>query len=129
MYSKTIQITFPYSSREGSTAFSDTPLMSTYLIAFVISDFEMMSKKNEEGLLFRAFARPGQENFTEFGLDVAMKALDLYENAFEMKYDENFKKLDQVALPIFNVGGMENYGIVFYRENYFLYNPEVNLDL
>lgn len=103
--------------------------MPTYLIAFVISDFEMNSKQNEQGLEFRAFSRAEQVNNTEFGLNTAMKALELFEEAFGTKYDGIFQKLDQVALPVFNVGGMENYGIIFYRESYFLYNDEVRIEL
>ena len=109
------------------TAFNQTPLMPTYLIAFVISDFEVNSRTNANNILFRAFSRPEQIQNTEFGLDTAAKALELYEIAFETKYE--LLKLDQVALPVFNRGGMENYGIVFYREDYLLYEPSVSFHL
>lgn len=98
--------------------------MPTYLIAFVISDFETNSKTSVNNVLFRAFSRPDQISNTNFGLETAIEALELFENRFDTKYA--LEKLDQVALPVFNRGGMENYGIIFYREDYFLNQPSVS---
>lgn len=109
------------------TLFEQTPLMSTYLIAFVISDFKMNSKTKARNILFRAFSRPEQIDKTEFGLETAAKALELYEIAFDTRYE--LLKLDQVALPVFNRGGMENYGSIFYQEDYFLYEPSVSFSM
>lgn len=99
--------------------------MSTYLFAFVISDFSMNSKENVNTILFRVFSRPQQISNTNFGLETAISALEHFESAFETKYE--LPKLDQVALPVFNRGGMENYGIIFYHEKYFLYEPLVSV--
>lgn len=55
-------------------------------------------------LNFQAFSRPQQIQNTEFGLETGATALQLFESAFEMKY--NLEKLDQVALPVFRYGGM-----------------------
>lgn len=98
--------------------------MPTYLIAFVVSDLAMNSKTNVNNILFRAFSRPEQIENTDFGLEAGMKALELFESGFETKYA--LEKLDQIALPVFNRGGMENYGIIFYREDYFLYDEMVS---
>lgn len=87
----------------------------------------MSSKSNANNILFRMFSRPEQIHNTEFGLETAMRALELVESAFETKYE--LEKLDQVALPVFNRGGMENYGIVFYREDYLLVEPSVSVRL
>lgn len=109
------------------TAFNQSPLMPTYLVAFVICDFEVNSKLSASNILFRVFARPEQLPNTEFGLETGERALELFEGAFETKYELN--KLDQVALPVFNRGGMENYGIVFYREDYLLFEPSVSVHI
>jgi aminopeptidase N len=106
------------------TIFNQTPLMPTFLIAFVISDFDENSETSANNVLFRIFSRPEQIQNTAFGLATAIEALEIYESAFETKYE--LRKLDQVALPVFNRGGMENHGIVFYREDYLLYDPLVN---
>lgn len=84
----------------------------------------MNSKTNVNNILFRAFSRPDQIENTNFGLETSEKALELFEREFDTKYA--LEKLDQVALPVFNRGGMENYGIIFYREDYFLYEPLVS---
>lgn len=36
--------------------------------------------------------------------------------------------LDQAAIPDFALGGMENWGLVMYRETALLYDPENNSD-
>src|SRR5690349_24111587 len=95
--------------------------MPTYLIAFVISNLAMKSETNVNNILFRAFSRPDQIENTNFGLETGVRALEQFESGFDTKYA--LEKLDQVALPVFNRGGMENYGIIFYREDYFLYEP------
>ena len=107
------------------TIFAPTPLIPTYLIAFLVSEFAVNESTNKNKILFRVFSRPSQIQNTVFGLSTAKEALELYEKVFETKYE--MQKLDQVALPVFNRGGMENYGIVFYREDYFLYEPSVSL--
>jgi aminopeptidase N len=99
--------------------------MSTYLIAFVISDFDMRVKTIANNVQLRVFSRPEQIQNTAFGLETAESALEHFESSFETKYE--LEKLDQVALPVFNAGGMENYGIVFYREDYLLYEPTVSV--
>lgn len=104
--------------------FDETPLMSTYLLAFLISKFDNKTIFNENGTKFQAFAEPDLVIHSEFGLKTAVDALRLFQNAFETKYE--LPKLDQVALPVFNIGGMENHGIIFYRKDYFLYDPTVS---
>lgn len=99
--------------------------MPTYLVAFVISDFDMRATTSTNNVLFRVFSRPEQILNTEFGLETGIKALELFESSFETEYE--LEKLDQVALPVFNRGGMENYGIVFYREDFLLFEPSVSV--
>ncbi|XP_070502885.1 uncharacterized protein [Chironomus tepperi] len=105
-------------------SFEQTPLMPTYLLAFVISDFASHEVEDiESKIKFRVFSRPDQVNNTIFGEETGRHALRLFESYFNAKYELN--KLDQVALPQFNYGGMENYGIVFYREDALLYEKDV----
>lgn len=75
--------------------------MSTYLIAFVISDFEMKSKTNVNNILFRAFSRPEQIENTNFGLDTAIEALKQFERAFDTKYAlQKLVTIDQGCLTL-----------------------------
>ncbi|MGH7246176.1 MAG: M1 family metallopeptidase, partial [Candidatus Levyibacteriota bacterium] len=52
--------------------FSTTPKMSTYLLAFVVGQFEYIEKKTKEGILVRVFVTPGKKKQAEFALDTAV---------------------------------------------------------
>lgn len=106
------------------TVFEVTPLLPTYLLGFVISKFAKKSETSN-GIEFGAFSREFQIENTEFGIKTAIEALKHFESDFNVKYQE-MTKLDQVALPVFNFGGMENHGIIFYREDFLLYDQEVH---
>lgn len=116
-------ITTSISGTELITIFEQTQLLPTYLFGLVISDFDF-STKSVDGLPFTVFSRPEQLINTQFGLETGIKALELYESAFGTKYE--LQKLDQVALPGFSRGAMENDGIIFYNEDIFLVGPGVS---
>lgn len=82
----------------------------TYLIAFVVSDFESKSFKNDAGFEHRIFARPNAIQDGDFGLDTGVKVLDALEKYFGIPFA--FPKVDQVALPVFPLIAMENWGLV-----------------
>lgn len=105
------------------TIFEQTPLLPTYLFGLVISDFTVSSTHSGE-ISFAVLSRPEQAINTQFALETGAKALELFESAFETKYE--LEKLDQVALPGFNRGSMENHGIIFYDEDILLVEPGVS---
>lgn len=82
--------------------------MSTYLLAFIISDFEYLSLEN-----FRVWARADMLSSTQFARDFGPKILKYYEEFFSIPYP--LKKTDFVALPDFAPDAMENWGILFFR--------------
>lgn len=102
--------------------FEPTPKMSTYLLAFIVGDFEFIEKKSKGGVLVRIFVTPGKKNQAEFALDVAVKSLDFYENYFDIKFP--LPALDLIAIPDFASGAMENWGAVTYRESAILFDQE-----
>lgn len=107
------------------TLFDEAELISAYHVAFLISDFEESAIKRQDGIDFRAFARPGLAKHSSFGLNTTIAALEHFESAFKTKYD--LPKLDQVALPVSNLArGMTAHGLIFYREDYFLFEPTVS---
>jgi len=89
--------------------------MSSYLVAFVISEFRSLG--NEK---FKVWARPSAINQAGYALHIGVKALDLLEQLFGQKY--GMPKMDMVALPDFAAGAMENWGLVTYRETRMLYD-------
>lgn len=90
--------------------FEPTPKMSTYLLAFLVGEFEYI----ENGRV-RVFTTPGKKEQARFALDVAVKCLKFYENYFKIAYP--LPVLDMIAIPDFAAGAMENWGAVTYRES------------
>lgn len=118
----------PVEKKEGNkTIFETTPRMSTYLLAFVIGKFRSKSIKNEHGTLITTYAPLNQpEDSVDFANEVAAKSLEFYDNKFEVLYP--LEKLDQVAIPDFEAGAMENWGLVTYRESMLLADKTVTKD-
>ncbi|CAL8262787.1 unnamed protein product [Merluccius merluccius] len=103
------------------TIFEPTKKMSTYLLAFIVSDFKFISSI-QNGVLVRIFARAdaitaGQG---EYALNVTGPILKFFEDYYNSSYP--LPKSDQIALPDFNAGAMENWGLITYRETALLYD-------
>lgn len=103
-------------------SFERTPKMSTYLLAFIIGDFEHIEKRTKEGTLVRVFTTPGKVHQAEFALDCAVKTLSFYNEYFDILYP--LPVLDLIAIPDFSAGAMENWGAITYREAALLIDPE-----
>lgn len=95
-----------------TTEFYTTPPISTYILAFTISDFSYISNENIT-IPQRAYARPNAVNGSEFILNVGIQMLDELEGYFGVNY--SLPKLDQIAIPNFRYGAMENWGSVIFR--------------
>ncbi|KAJ8681954.1 hypothetical protein QAD02_017746 [Eretmocerus hayati] len=106
--------------------FESTVRMSTYLIAFVISDFEAIYKVNSTNLPMNVWARSNVVNQGEYALDIGRSAVQIFEAKFEEEYQ--LPKLDMVAIPDFAGGAMENWGLVTFREKGLLYHESVSSD-
>ena len=97
-----------------TVSFLESPRMSTYLLAFVVGEFDHVSSLTQHGVLIRVFGPPGKPELGEFALDCAVKALDVYDDTFGQPFP--LPKQDMVAIPEFAMGAMENWGLVTYRE-------------
>nr|XP_056721981.1 aminopeptidase N [Euleptes europaea] len=104
------------------TTFQPTLKMSTYLLAFIVSQFEAV-KTNESSTLIQIWGRPKaiSEGQGAYALNVTGPILSFFELHYNTSYP--LAKSDQVALPDFNAGAMENWGLVTYRENALLFDP------
>ena len=95
--------------------FEATPRMSTYLLAFVIGHFKSETTVNKHGVEVTTYAALNQpESMLSFPNQIAADALDFYDDLFDVPYP--LPKMDQVAIPDFEAGAMENWGLVTYRE-------------
>lgn len=93
--------------------FAVTPRMSTYLVAFLVGDFQCVSGSSD-GVPIRACATPDQVQYGTFALKAAEFVLHYYNTYFGIPYP--MPKLDMIALPDFEAGAMENFGAITYRE-------------
>ncbi|KAK2837913.1 hypothetical protein Q5P01_015125 [Channa striata] len=102
--------------------FDTTVKMSTYLVAYIVSDFMSVSKTSQHGVKISIYAVPEKIDQTAFALDAAVKLLDFYDDYFDIPYP--LPKQDLAAIPDFQSGAMENWGLTTYRETGLLFDPE-----
>ncbi|KAE8296863.1 Aminopeptidase N [Larimichthys crocea] len=103
------------------TVFKPTEKMSTYLLAFIVSDYDFVNN-TIGGVLIRIFARKSAiaAGQGQYALNKTGPILKFFENYYNSSYP--LPKSDQIALPDFNAGAMENWGLITYRETALLYD-------
>ena len=94
-------------------SFAETPRMSTYLLAFLVGDFQCLSGSSDS-VPIRVCATPDQVQYGKFALKATEYVLHYYDTYFGIKYP--MPKLDMIAIPDFEAGAMENFGAITYRE-------------
>lgn len=111
------------SDDKTTTTFETTPIMSTYLLAFVIGKMHRVTTNTENGTEVSVWSTPNHDiESLIFPLEVAVKTIEFLNDYFGVDYP--LPKLDQVALPDFSSGAMENWGLVTYRELALIADPE-----
>uniref|UniRef100_A0AAZ3R0Y3 Aminopeptidase n=1 Tax=Oncorhynchus tshawytscha TaxID=74940 RepID=A0AAZ3R0Y3_ONCTS len=109
------------------TRFEPTKRMSTYLLAFIVSDFDHITGSIENNnVLVRIWARRKAiaEGHGNYALNVTGPMLKFFQRYYNASYP--LSKSDQIALPDFNAGAMENWGLITYRETALLYDPAIS---
>lgn len=110
--------------KRKAVTFNKTPLMSTYLLAFIIGELKSI-ETNIFRLPVRVFATPDKNiEHGRFSLELAAKTLDFYEKTFDSKFP--LPKMDMVAIPDFSAGAMENWGLITYRVVELLYDEKTS---
>ncbi|KAI4909702.1 uncharacterized protein J4E92_010620 [Alternaria infectoria] len=109
---KQIQSTISGGRRKAVT-FSPTPLMSTYLLCFIVGELNYIETNNFR-VPVRVYAPKDRDiEHGRFSLELAAKTLAFYEKTFDSPFP--LPKMDMVAIPDFSAGAMENWGLVTYR--------------
>ncbi|XP_043653070.1 aminopeptidase N [Drosophila teissieri] len=108
-------------SSSGITAFQTTPKMSSYLVAFIVSDFESTTGELN-GLRQRVFSRKGKQDQQEWALWSGLVVEASLAGYFGVPFA--LPKLDQAGIPDFSAGAMENWGLATYREQYMWWNEQ-----
>lgn len=97
------------------STFATSPLMSPYLLAFVVGELHSKTAKTAGGVEVNVWATPAQSaDSLDFALEVAVKSIEFFDEYFDTPYP--LPKSDHVALPDFSSGAMENWGLITYRE-------------
>lgn len=97
--------------------FHETPIMSTYLVAFLVSEFEVGVNNTNGTKEFGVWSRPEAINQTHYAYDFGFKVVNELSKYFGIDYysTNDHLKLDHIALPDFRAGAMENWGLIKYR--------------
>uniref|UniRef100_A0A8C0JAB5 Aminopeptidase n=1 Tax=Chelonoidis abingdonii TaxID=106734 RepID=A0A8C0JAB5_CHEAB len=104
--------------------FDVTVKMSTYLVAYIVCDFKSVQATTSSGIKVSIYASPDKWSQTHYALEAAVKLLEFYEKYFDISFP--LPKLDLVAIPDFQSGAMENWGLITYRETSLLYDPKTS---
>jgi len=99
--------------KRKAVTFNKTPLMSTYLLAFIVGELKVY-ETDKFRLPVRVFMPPNQEvEHGKFAAELGARTLEFYEKEFASEFP--LPKMDMVAIPDFSAGAMENWGLVTYR--------------
>ncbi|KAG0195736.1 Aminopeptidase 2 mitochondrial, partial [Mortierella sp. GBA30] len=116
-----------YTGRLKEVKFATTPVMSTYLVAFIVGKFEYVetvTKNLPKPITCRVYVLPGKTEEAEFALSVTPLALEYFTDLFGVAYP--LPKMDLITIPDFESGAMENWGLVTYRAIRLLFNEKTS---
>ena len=94
--------------------FRDTIKMSSYLVAFIVGDFQPTDPVMAEGMPLRVWAVPGKRLLANFALEIGTFSIWFFSHYYNIAYPGD--KLDLIAIPDFASGAMENFGAITFRE-------------
>lgn len=98
--------------------FAPTEPVSSYLAAMTIGAYEALPATMSNGTPLRVWALAGKKGQTAFAQAFTGRLFPWYEDYFGLPYP--YGKYDQVAVPGFDAGAMENVGLVLFRQNLLL---------
>ncbi len=107
----------PQAGAAGRWSFAPTPPVSTYITAIVAGPYESVHDRHGDvdlGIYCRASLREHLDPDEIF--EVTKQGLDFFTQEFAYPYP--FGKYDQLFVPEFNAGAMENAGCVTFAEAY-----------
>ena len=106
----------------GTWIFSPTPRLSSYVTALIAGPYQVvrdeLTSSSGKKIPLGVFARSSLFEFLdpEYIFDITKKGFAYFEEKFGVAYP--FEKYDQLFVPEFNAGAMENAGAVTFTETY-----------
>ncbi len=105
------------------TTFDTTPLMSTYLLAFVYGDLQSKETTTKDNVQVRVWSTKAHSvDSLDYALNVVKDGIEFFNDYYGVPYP--LPKCDNIALPEFSSGAMENWGLITYRESVLLVDPK-----
>jgi hypothetical protein len=106
--------------------FAETIPMSSYLSSFVISKFNFLEAITKNNIRLRVYVPYEDDiNSGKFALECGIKMLDFVINYYNISFPYN--KIDFIPIDGADVAGMENYGLIFYRDDCLLLNNNTSV--
>ena len=106
-------------------SYKPTPVMSTYLLAWVVSKYKSAKNSSARGVKFEAFY--SNASVMQHSADVGAKMLDHFEQkVFGINY--NLPKMDIVAVKDFKFAAMENWGMMTFQTSYVVHEAYSQFD-
>ncbi|MDI3404247.1 aminopeptidase N [Streptomyces cavernicola] len=101
--------------------FEATPRISTYITALIVGPYHSVHssyEKDGQSVPLGIYCRPSLAEFLDADaiFDVTRQGFDWFQEKFDYAYP--FAKYDQLFVPEFNAGAMENAGAVTIRDQY-----------
>jgi aminopeptidase N len=107
----------PSDGEAGEWVFAPTPVLPTYVTAVCAGPYHG-ERASHRGIELGVYCRQSLAEHLDAGeiTEITAQGLDFFERAFEQRYP--FEKYDQVFVPEFNAGAMENAACVTFLETY-----------
>ncbi|MEV1078480.1 aminopeptidase N [Streptomyces sp. NPDC050211] len=107
--------------KDDTWVFEPTPRISTYITALIVGPYHSVHsvyEKNGQSVPLGIYCRPSLAEFLDSDaiFEVTRQGFDWFQEKFDYAYP--FKKYDQLFVPEFNAGAMENAGAVTIRDQY-----------
>ena len=107
--------------------FAVTPVISPYLIAFVVGKYHNVEMETRDGKSLRVYLQTSiNVNNAWFVLDLLKKAVEFFEDFFGTPLP--LKKLDIISISHFGVLAMENWGLITMAKDFVAVRSTTSID-
>jgi aminopeptidase N len=113
----------PVHNGESKTwTYATTPILSSYLTAIIAGPYDViesaLTSRDGREIPLAIYSRRSLTEFVDasYIFDITRKGFEFYEEKFDYAYP--FDKYDQLFVPEFNAGAMENAGAITFTEAY-----------
>ncbi|MDR0487802.1 MAG: aminopeptidase N, partial [Propionibacteriaceae bacterium] len=113
---------------KATWVFAETPIMSTYLVAIIGGPYARWidSYLSTDGRVvpLGLFVRESMAQYMDADeiFDITRRGFEFFESAFEVAYP--YEKYDQIFVPQYNAGAMENIGAVTLTEDRYIFRSK-----